>query len=331
MSTIAIPHDVPDSNTDCIALRTAFDDIGCDKKVVLEIICHRNQQQRRRIRDTYRDKYEEDLIQRLKSELHSKLERAVVLWMCDPAERYAIIIKDALRGWCKDEFTMAEVICSRTTSQLQDIRQAYSSMFSRSLEEDIGLHTSGDEKKLFLNFIRQNRPEEIEPDMSDAQADAKDLLTAVCNRNGIDKAAIITILSTRSSAQLKAALDVYKASYGQGIGKVLKQDPQALFLLLLRTVMKCIQNPVKYFTKALYLSMKRLGTDDTTLIRIVVTRAEIDMEDIKARFVSKHKKTLEHMISSDTSRYYRAFLLSLVGAQPQEHRSGSLLRRLSSH
>jgi annexin D len=60
-------------------------------------------------------------------------------------------------------------------------------------------------------------------------------------------------------------------------------------------------------------SMKGLGTDDKTLIRVVVTRTEIDMLYIKAEYHKKYKKTLAEAIQSETSGNYRAFLLSLVG------------------
>jgi annexin A7/11 len=63
----------------------------------------------------------------------------------------------------------------------------------------------------------------------------------------------------------------------------------------------------------LYHSMKGLGTDDNTLIRIVTTRAEVDMQYIKAEFSSLYNKSLERMITGDTSGNYRLFLLTLVG------------------
>lgn len=60
--------------------------------------------------------------------------------------------------------------------------------------------------------------------------------------------------------------------------------------------------------------MKGIGTDDGTLIRVVVTRAEIDMQYIKAEFIRKYKKSLDEMISSDTSGSYKKFLLVLIGS-----------------
>lgn len=59
--------------------------------------------------------------------------------------------------------------------------------------------------------------------------------------------------------------------------------------------------------------MKGLGTKDRDLIRIITTRAEIDMYYIKQEFQIMYGTTLEYMIAGDTSGDYRYFLLSLVG------------------
>ncbi|KAI5073579.1 hypothetical protein GOP47_0011592 [Adiantum capillus-veneris] len=253
MSTIIVPNPVPDPNEDCIALRDAFADIGCDKKAVLDVICHRNQQQRHKIRIMYNGKYEEDLLQRLRSELHSNLEKAAVLWMCDPAERDALIVSDALKSLNKDQAALAEVLYLRTSAQLLDIRRAYASIVNRSLEEDIATKMSGDEKKLLLAFLRQERTEDEQVDASLADTDAKELLAAVSNRKAIDKATIIRILSTRNPSHLKAILDYYKLHFGHSLGKVLKQETQGGFRSSSRVAMKCAKNRINYFSKCLLI------------------------------------------------------------------------------
>ena len=51
-----------------------------------------------------------------------------------------------------------------------------------------------------------------------------------------------------------------------------------------------------YFATKLYKSMKGLGTDDATLIRVVVTRCEVDMILIKQVFQRLYQKTLASFI-----------------------------------
>lgn len=313
-----------------MTLRTAMEDIGCNKKKLMGVICYRNQEQRSTIRHMYDRKYEEDLVQRLERKLHGNLETAVTLWMRDPYERDAAIIHDALMGWVKDLVAVAEIIYFRTASEIALIGKAYRSTFDRFLEEDIGLKTSGDEKRLLLAFVREDRSEVMEPDIALAKDDASALLAAVSNKKDISKDAIIKITSRLSPVQMKATLDHYKEAYRHSFGKVIKQEIKGGLQRLLRVTMKCAKNPVNYFAKALYKSMKGLGTDDVTLVRLVVMRAEIDMKDIKAHFNQKYGISLQEMIISDTSGSYRTFLLFLIGTQLSDIQSASSLSLFGS-
>lgn len=65
--------------------------------------------------------------------------------------------------------------------------------------------------------------------------------------------------------------------------------------------------------QVLYKAMKGMGTNDSTLIRVIVTRTEIDMKYIKTEYAKKYKKTLNDAVHSETSGNYRTFLLALLG------------------
>lgn len=61
--------------------------------------------------------------------------------------------------------------------------------------------------------------------------------------------------------------------------------------------MKCVRNKPAFFAERLYESMAGMGTKDRALIRIMVTRCEVDMVDIKNAFQARYGKTLESFIS----------------------------------
>ena len=48
--------------------------LGCDDKKIIEILAHRNYVQRQELRREYKIRYDKDLIDTLKSELHGKFE-----------------------------------------------------------------------------------------------------------------------------------------------------------------------------------------------------------------------------------------------------------------
>ncbi|KAI8560718.1 hypothetical protein RHMOL_Rhmol04G0278000 [Rhododendron molle] len=313
MSTVTVPPVLTSARDDAIQLHRAFKGFGCDTTTVVNILAHRNSEQRAIIRQEYRTMYSEDLDNRLSSELSGDLKRAVCLWIHDPAGRDATILRKALSGDIISLRTASEVICSRTVSQIQQLKQVYHAMFGAYLEHDIEYQASGDLKKLLLAYVGILRYEGPESDRMMAENDAKALFKAGEKRLGTDENTFIRVFSERSRAQLGAVSSAYHSMYGSSLKKAVKKEMSGDFEFALLTILQCAENPGKFFAKALHKAMKGLGTDDSTLIRVIVTRAEIDMQYIKAEYRKKHGKSLNDAVHSETSGHYRAFLLALLG------------------
>ncbi|XP_044466214.1 annexin D5-like isoform X2 [Mangifera indica] len=304
---------------DAMRLFRAFKGWGCDKQAVIEILTHRDATQRAEIQREYYAMYSEDILRRLESELSGDLETAVLLWMPDPATRDAMIIKKALGNGLNyatevnDLKCATEVICSRTPSQIQMVKQIYFSKYHVQLEHDIENHTSGDHKKLLLAYVSPPFEESLLVNKQIAESDAHALYKAGEKRFGTDEKTVIWIFTERSRAHLAEVATLYKNMYGNSLQKAVKKETSGLFEFALLTILQCAQNPAKYFAKLLHKAMKGLGTDEKTLTRVIVTRTEIDMQYIKAEYMKKYEKPLYDAVHSETSGNYRAFLLELLG------------------
>lgn len=68
--------------------------------------------------------------------------------MSDPALRDATIVRKALSGDIIDLKAATEVICSRTSTQIQHVKQIYRARFNAYLEHDIEYQATGDLKKV---------------------------------------------------------------------------------------------------------------------------------------------------------------------------------------
>ena len=63
-------------------------------------------------------------------------------------------------------------------------------------------------------------------------------------------------------------------------------------LLLLWFLVDCIIDKQAHFAELLYKAIKGLGTNEACIIRVLVSRCEIDMVQIKKKFQDLYKESL---------------------------------------
>ena len=79
------------------------------------------------------------------------------------------------------------------------------------------------------------------------------------------------------------------------------------------TTVKCVRNKSGYFAEMLYESMKGLGTHDDDLIRLIVSRHEVDLPQIKDEYQQRYKKSLYEAVKGELSGDYKKLFLTLIG------------------
>uniref|UniRef100_A0A8C4L1M1 Annexin n=1 Tax=Equus asinus asinus TaxID=83772 RepID=A0A8C4L1M1_EQUAS len=306
-------HDFPDFNPsqDAEALYTAMKGFGSDKEAILELITSRSNRQRQEIIQSYKSLYGKDLIADLKYELTGKFERLIVglmrpLAYCDAKE-----IKDA--GIGTDEKCLIEILASRTNEQIHQLVAAYKDAYERDLEADVIGDTSGHFQKMLVVLLQGTREEDDVVSEDLVHQDVQDLYEAGELKWGTDEAQFIYILGNRSKQHLRLVFDEYLKTTGKPIEASIRGELSGDFEKLMLAVVKCIRSTPEYFAERLFKAMKGLGTRDNTLIRIMVSRSELDMLDIREIFRTKYEKSLYSMIKNDTSGEYKKALLKLCG------------------
>ncbi|XP_019100946.1 PREDICTED: annexin D5-like [Camelina sativa] len=220
MATMKIPMTVPSPRVDVDQLFKAFKGRGCDTSVIINILAHRNATQRALIEQEYETKFSDDLRKRLHSELHGHLKKAVLLWMPEAVERDASILQRSLRGAVTDHKAVAEIICTRSGSQLRQIKQVYNNTFGVKLEEDIESEASGNHKRVLLAYLNTTRYEGPEIDNASVENDARTLKSAVARKHKSDDQTLIQIFTDRSRTHLVAVRSTYRSMFGKELGKV---------------------------------------------------------------------------------------------------------------
>ncbi|NWI65296.1 ANXA6 protein, partial [Todus mexicanus] len=302
-----------DASQDAEALYNAMKGFGSDKEAILDLITSRSNKQRVEICQAYKSQYGKDLIADLKYELTGKFERLIVSLMRPPPYSDAKEIKDAIAGIGTDEKCLIEILASRTNQEIHDLVAAYKDAYERDLEADIVGDTSGHFKKMLVVLLQGTREEDDVVSEDLVEQDAKDLLEAGELKWGTDEAQFIYILGRRSKQHLRLVFDEYLKISGKPIERSIRGELSGDFEKLMLAVVKCVRSTAEYFADRLYKAMKGLGTRDNTLIRIMVSRSEIDMLDIREVFRTKYEKSLYNMIKEDTSGEYKKALLKLCG------------------
>ncbi|KAL5982139.1 hypothetical protein ACLOJK_016208 [Asimina triloba] len=263
---------------------------------LVEILTDRNREELKLIRQTYSALYGQDILYLLSTTQKSKhFARAAYLHMTEPPTRDAEIIRCCLSASKVDLDDLIEVVCTRTTSELRPIRQAYRGRYNSEIEQDIARRTSGNLKEVLLAILNSSRFDGGRVDMSMAMCDAKVLYEAIESGRTIDKKTIISVIGQRNTRQLKAILLSYKQLYGPEFSRSLKRDKCGEFGKELRFLIRCIQYPDKYFAKQLRRAMAN-GNSQEVIIRTVVTRAAADIKGISNAFAAKTGWSLENLI-----------------------------------
>ncbi|XP_015752525.1 PREDICTED: annexin A7-like [Acropora digitifera] len=216
--------------------------------------------------------------------------------MMPPADYDATSLRKAVKGLGTDETVLIEILCTRTNAEIKDIKTSYQKMFSRDLEKDIAGDTSGHFKKFLISLLQA-------------------LYKAGEGRLGTDESKFNTVLVSRSFPQLRATFDEYAKICKYDIEESIKREMSGDLKDGMISIVRIVRNAPAFFAEKLYKSMKGVGTDDNTLIRVVVTRSEVDLLDIKDAFAKLYHTSLARFISDDTRGNYKKILLQLISEQ----------------
>ncbi|WVZ01825.1 hypothetical protein V8G54_022631 [Vigna mungo] len=277
---------------------------------------------RQQIRRVYEEIYQEDLVKRLESEIKGDFEKAVYRWILEPADRDAVLANVAIKSG-KNYNVIVEIATISSPEELLLVRRAYLNRYKHSLEEDLAAHTTGhirqaifvvDIEQLLVGLVTSFRyvGDEINPKL--AQSEAEILHDAVKEKKGSYEEAI-RVLTTRSKTQLIATFNRYREIHGTSISKKLVDEGSNDFEKALYTTIRSINDHFKYYEKVVRNAIKKVGTDEDAVTRVIVSRAEKDLKIISEVYYKRNSVNLEHAIAKETSGDYKKFLLTLLGKE----------------
>ena len=297
---------------DCKVLRNAVHGWGTDEKAIINVIVNRNAAQRAEIRRVYKACFGKDLIKRLKEDTSGNFKDIICAMFMTPAEYDAYCLYKAMKGIGTNEGVLIEIIGTRTCQQLQEIKDIFEKEYKNSLENWVKGDTSGNFKLLLVALLQCNRSDNPNPNINACQADAEALYKAGEGRWGTDEATFIRIFANRSAAELACINQCYLKMRGKGLLHAIDKEFSGDVKKLLQTIVGGLLDIHGYFAMRIRESVKGLGTNDSKLVRVIVSRCEIDLPQIKEAYQRIYQRDLLHDVRDDTSGYYRNILTCLI-------------------
>ncbi|XP_048452249.1 annexin A13 isoform X1 [Rhincodon typus] len=297
---------------DARKIRKACKGAGTDEVAIIKILANRTTAQRQKIKEKYRALYGKDMEKVLKGDLSGCFEKTILAVLDRPCEFDAKLLKEAMKGAGSNEELLIEILCTRANSQITAIKEAYKQMYTNDLTIDVQSDTNGTLRKLLLSLLEADRDEGFEVNVNLAEQDAKELYEAGENRWGTDELAFNNVLTKRNCMQLRATFKAYETLYGTAIEEVIKTEISGDLKKAYLTIAQCTKDCQAYFAEVLHEAMKGAGTNEDTLIRIVVSRSEVDLPSIKERYQEMYKISLAEAVKSETSGDFQKVLLALI-------------------
>ena len=151
------------SEFDVVVLKKAFDGLGCDKKVIVEVICTRPAARLKETRALYEARHDSGFMDRLRSELGGSLEHLCLALiggarglaeegnnMTESPEQYA----DTLHAnWSANPNLCIDILVSHNLREVKQIADAYERRHNKSMEKAITEKFSGELERAMIALI----------------------------------------------------------------------------------------------------------------------------------------------------------------------------------
>jgi len=283
---------------------------GEDEAILIKVIDNRTNRQRQIIKEQYKAAFGCDLISDLKSEVHSKMEDVFIALFTDPVE-FVDSLRDTLQGVGTNEDTLIEIIASRNNQQLAAIKQCYNTKYQRNLEDDIKSDVHGTLQNLLISLLQCKRSYNPNPDQGRCAAIAKEIFDAGEAKLGTDESAFNKYFVSLSPVELICVAQHYHKLTGHTILEAIEKEFHGDSKKAFKTIVYATLSPSEYFATRVNKAIKNFGTKDHLLIRVLITRDEIDMPAIKQYYKQLYGKDMIEEIKDDIHGEYQNLMVEL--------------------
>ncbi len=297
---------------DAKCLYKAMKGIGTDEDAIINILTSRPNAHRYMLKQRYTALIGRDLIKDLKDELSGKFEDVCLALLESPYELDCRCLHEAMERLGTNESTLIEIIATRPAHQLYQDKSLFHQLYGKDLVTYIHSETSGHFRTILEAMLQCQRHENNYPiNATELQSEAQRLYKAGAARWGTDESVFTQIFTTRSPAEIATIAQYYQQIAGVDLYTSIKKEFSGNVETLLKAIFEASINPPQYFATRIRDALEGAGTKDKQLIRIIVSRAEIDLKLIKQAYFKIYNRDMVTDIRTDTQGDYKKILSEL--------------------
>ena len=282
-----------------------------DEETIVSILSSTSNLDRQIIRYFYKKKYTNPIQKDIKSQLSGDLKNLVLDMFDLPYEYDARELHRSLTSFTADDNAIIEILVTRPRSHLILVQKIYKKFYNSTVKNDI-LNLSNKEFAEFLiAILASDRPIQQTIKIEDAYNIAKDMVKNGIKQYGKNVNLFKQVFLKTSREDLILISRAFNEIYNKNLYDTIENELSGKNKKLIKGILFGLITPAQWFAKKAYKAMKGAGTDEDTLFRVLISRAEIDMDDIREYYFRDWNTDLRNDIDGDTSGAYGQILMNI--------------------
>ena len=278
---------------------------------IINITLKYTKRDRQGLKEIYKTCFGRDLQEDFQKELGGNFRETIIGLYDSPTVFDAKCLYKAMKGLGTDEDTIIEIICTRPNFFLKGVKQEFKNLYKDDLEKWIEKETSGDLKKILISLLQCNRSENPKQSEEECQKIAEDLYKGGEGKLGTDETLFRKVFAISSPAELYSINNHYIKLTSKSLKVAVEKEFSGDFKKALQTILDGIICPSEYFASRVNKAVKGLGTNDKMLVRVLVSREEIDIPQMRIQYKALVGKEMVDDVVDDTSGMYQKVLKAI--------------------
>lgn len=284
-----------------------------DENTITQIAINLSTEERIKLREKYKSNFNRDLLDDIEKYVKGDLSTLLISIYKDPIEYNVDLLYKAMKGIGTNDDVLIEVISFNSFSRLKKIKQKFQEKYNKDLISEIKSETSGDYRTTLISLFETQRSDNTQPDLDNCKNIAEELYKAGEGKIGTNESVFVKYFTTLSPDDISFVGKEYHKKYKKNLVHVIENEIDGDLKKLFKCILYGLISPSEYFARQINGAIKGIGTDNTVLIRSIVTRMDIDMIMIKKYYRKLFGKRMAEDIKGDTSGNYQKLLLKLIG------------------